>query len=257
LPREPTLVDRETLSLANNDRAFNNVTQFANVTGPGIRLKQIQRLFAYIPDVLACFPGITIDEVLDQQRNVFLSLLQWRNLNRKNVEAVEKILAELAGSYSGWQVTVYAGITLRVDCSCASSNGGVVSTVKLSQHDPAAAVEILRGTLKYDLSNAPGLNSLYPAYIRGLAYLQLRQGRMAAVEFQKLLDHPGIVGTEMTGPLARLQLGRAYEIMGDHATARRWYEEFLTIWKDADSDLPVYREAKAEYARLEKETPTN
>jgi hypothetical protein len=69
-------------------------------------LKQIQRLFAYIPDVLACFPGIAIDEVLHQQRNVFLSLPQWRHLNRKNVEAVEKILAECAGSYGSLQVTV-------------------------------------------------------------------------------------------------------------------------------------------------------
>ncbi len=126
------------------------------------------------------------------------------------------------------------------------------AATKLNQHDPAAAVEILRGTVKYDLSFVPGFNSLYPAYIRGLAYLQLRQGRMAAAEFQKLLDHPGIVGTDVTGPLARLQLGRAYEIMGDHATARRWYEEFLTIWKDADPDIPIYREAKAEYARLKK-----
>ena len=111
--------------------------------------------------------------------------------------------------------------------------------------------------MKYESSNEPGFNSFYPAYIRGLAYLQLRQGRMAAAEFQKLLDHPGIVGVDLTGPLARLQLGRAYEIMGDHATARKWYEEFLTIWKDADTDIPIYREAKAEYARLGKETPTN
>jgi len=111
--------------------------------------------------------------------------------------------------------------------------------------------------VKYESSNEPGFNSFYPAYIRGLAYLQLRQGRMAAAEFQKLLDHPGIVGVDLTGPLARLQLGRAYEIMGDHATARKWYEEFLTIWKDADTDIPIYREAKAEYARLGKETPTN
>jgi tetratricopeptide (TPR) repeat protein len=124
------------------------------------------------------------------------------------------------------------------------------AATKLNQHDPAASVEILRGTVKYDLSFVPGFNSLYPAYIRGLAYLQLRQGRMAAAEFQKLLDHPGIVGTDVTGPLARLQLGRAYEIMGDHATARRWYEEFLTIWKDADPDIPILKQAKAEYAKL-------
>ena len=131
------------------------------------------------------------------------------------------------------------------------------AATKLNQHDPAAAVEILRGTVKYDLSLGPAPNGLYPAYIRGMAYLELREGRMAAAEFQKLLDHSGILVTRVTGPLARLQLGRAYEIMGDHATARRWYEEFFAIWKDADPDIPIYREAKAEYAKLEKETPTN
>ena len=73
---------------------------------------------------------------------------------------------------------------------------------------------------------------------------------MAAVEFQKLVDHPGLVGRDVIGALARLQLGRAYEIMGDQATARRWYEEFLTIWKDADPDVPIYRQAKAEYAKI-------
>jgi tetratricopeptide (TPR) repeat protein len=133
----------------------------------------------------------------------------------------------------------------------------VLAATKQNQHDPAAAVEILRATVKYDFSVAGCFNSLYPAYIRGLAYLQLRQAPLAATEFQKLHDHPGIVGSGVIGPLARLQLGRAYEIMGDHATARRWYEEFLTIWKDADPDIPIYREAKAEYARLGKETPTN
>jgi eukaryotic-like serine/threonine-protein kinase len=124
------------------------------------------------------------------------------------------------------------------------------AAVKLNQHDPAAAVEILRGTVKYDLSVASCFNALYPAYIRGLAYLELGQPRMAAAEFQKLLDHPGIVGRDVTSPLVRLQLGRAYEIMGDQVTARKWYEEFLTIWKDADPDIPILKQAKAEYAKL-------
>ena len=124
------------------------------------------------------------------------------------------------------------------------------AAVKLNQHDPAAAVEILRGTAKYDLSVATCFNGLYPAYIRGLAYLELGQPRMAAAEFQKLLDHPGIVGRDVTSPLVRLQLGRAYETMGDQVTARKWYEEFLTIWKDADPDIPILKQAKAEYAKL-------
>ena len=125
------------------------------------------------------------------------------------------------------------------------------AATKLNQHDPAAAVEILRGTVKYDLSVAPCFNALYPAYIRGLAYLELGQPRLAAAEFQKLLDHPGIVGRDVTSPLVCLQLGRAYEIMGDQATARKWYEEFLTIWKDADPDIPILKQAKAEYAKLQ------
>jgi hypothetical protein len=73
---------------------------------------------------------------------------------------------------------------------------------------------------------------------------------MAAVEFQKLVDHPGLVGSDVVGALARLQLGRAYKIMGDQTNARTWYEEFLTLWKDADPDVPIYQQAKAEYAML-------
>jgi len=124
------------------------------------------------------------------------------------------------------------------------------AAMKLHENDPAAAVEILRPTVKYDLAFADGFNSLYPAYIRGLAYLQMGEGRLAAAEFQKLLDHPGIVGREVIGALAHLQLARAQKLMGDQAAARKSYEGFLTLWKDADSDIPIYQQAKAEYAKL-------
>src|SRR5207248_2019617 len=98
---------------------------------------------------------------------------------------------------------------------------------------------------------------LYPAFIRGLAYLQLGEGRLAAAEFQKLVDHRGLVGRDVIGALAHLQMARAQKMMGDNASARKSYEEFLIIWKDADPDVPIYQQAKAEYARLEKETRTN
>jgi hypothetical protein len=75
-------------------------------------------------------------------------------------------------------------------------------------------------------------------------------GRMAAPEFQKLLDHPEIVGRFVTGALARLQLGRAQAMAGDQAAARRSYQQFLDLWKDADPDIPIYRQAKAEQAKL-------
>ncbi len=125
------------------------------------------------------------------------------------------------------------------------------AAIRLHENDPAGAVEILRPTVKYDLAYpADSFNSLYPAYIRGLAYLQMGEGRMAAAEFQKLLDHPGLVGTDILGALSYLQLARAQKMMGDQSAARKSYEDFLTLWKDADSDIPIYRQAKAEYARL-------
>jgi eukaryotic-like serine/threonine-protein kinase len=124
------------------------------------------------------------------------------------------------------------------------------AAMKLHENDPAAAVDILQPTVKYELADADSFNSLYPAYIRGLAYLQMGDGRLAAVEFQKLLDHPGRVGREVIGALAHLQLARAQKLMGDQAAARKSYEDFLTLWKDADSDIPIYQQAKAEYAKL-------
>ena len=124
------------------------------------------------------------------------------------------------------------------------------AAMKLHSNDPAGAIEILRPALKYELAEVLGFNSLYPAYVRGCAYLQMGDGRSAAVEFQKLLDHPGLVGREVIGALSHLQIARAQKISGDNAAARKSYEEFLALWKDADPDIPIYRQAKAEYARL-------
>src|SRR5260370_15197314 len=95
-------------------------------------------------------------------------------------------------------------------------------------------------------------DNLSPAYIRGLAYLQMKEGSLAAPEFQKLIDHPGIVGDFVTGAIAHLQLGRAQAMAGDYAAARKAYGEFLTLWRDADPDLPVDKGAKAEDADLIK-----
>jgi tetratricopeptide (TPR) repeat protein len=128
----------------------------------------------------------------------------------------------------------------------------VRAAVKLQQHDPAAAIDLLRGTIRYDLAVTQSFDYLYPAYIRGLAYLESGHGRSAAGEFQKLIDNPGLCLGYITGPLARLQLGRAQRLMGDNASARKSYEEFLNLWRDADPDLPAYKEAKAEYAALIK-----
>ncbi len=97
---------------------------------------------------------------------------------------------------------------------------------------------------------ASPLGSLYPAYLRGQAYLAAHQGKEAVAEFQKLLDHRSIVNNFPLGALAHLQLGRGYAISGDTAKAKSAYQDFFTLWKDADPDIPILKEAKAEYAKL-------
>jgi pentatricopeptide repeat protein len=120
------------------------------------------------------------------------------------------------------------------------------AAIALGRKRPNEAIDILAASAPYDLGDA----FLMTAYIRGLAYLQAGNGRQAAGEFQKLLDHPGILESELKGALAHLQLGRAQAMMGDKAAARKSYQDFLSLWKDADPDIPILKEAKAEYTRL-------
>jgi hypothetical protein len=87
--------------------------------------------------------------------------------------------------------------------------------------------------------------------VRGLAHLAAHQGTEAATEFQKILDHRGIVVSDPIGALARLQMGRAFVLSGDTTRAKSAYLDFLTLWKDADADIPILEQARAEYARLQ------
>jgi hypothetical protein len=89
-----------------------------------------------------------------------------------------------------------------------------------------------------------------PSYVRGVAYLRLRQGKEAAEQFQNILNHRGVCWTLPTCSLAHLQLGRARSLSGDNAGARTAYQDFFALWKDADPDVPILKEAKAEYAKL-------
>jgi DNA-binding winged helix-turn-helix (wHTH) protein/tetratricopeptide (TPR) repeat protein len=126
------------------------------------------------------------------------------------------------------------------------------AVVALKSNNPAEAIDLLRVTEPYelaDLSMPP--NALYPAYVRGLAYLQLGQGRQAAAEFQKLIDHREVAQLHHQGALARLQLGRAQAMTGDKAAALKSYQDFLTLWRDADPGIPILKEAKAEFAKLQ------
>ncbi len=111
------------------------------------------------------------------------------------------------------------------------------------------AVDALKTAAPYELGGSPF--ALYPIYVRGEAYLEAHRGRDAAAEFQRILDNPGIVLNDPIGALARLQLGRAYALAGDTAKAKAAYQDFLTLWKDADPDIPILKQAKAEYAKLQ------
>jgi len=129
----------------------------------------------------------------------------------------------------------------------------------LRTNDPSRAIELLRPAATYEFAQ-PGISfhgaggvafgAMYPTYVRGMSYVALRKGAEAAAEFQKILEHPGVVLEDPMGALARLQLARAWTMAGDVGKAKTAYEELLRLWKDADPTIPVVSEARAEYARL-------
>jgi tetratricopeptide (TPR) repeat protein len=127
--------------------------------------------------------------------------------------------------------------------------------VALKAGAPSKAVDSLRVSLPYDRGLPPAaapffIGPLYTTYVRGLAYLNARQGREAAEQFQKVVDARTIVVSDPAGALAHLQLGRALVLSGDKVGAKSAYQRFLDLWKDADPDIPVFIQAKKEFAAL-------
>ena len=124
----------------------------------------------------------------------------------------------------------------------------------LSNGNTSEAIESLRAAAPYELGQTTysiyRCTVMYPVYVRGEAYLAARKGNEAAAEFQKILDHRGLVLNEPIGALAHLQIARAYAMQGDTVKARAAYQDFLTLWKDADPDIPILIAAEAEYAKL-------
>ena len=119
----------------------------------------------------------------------------------------------------------------------------------LDRKDPQQALAALGTALPYELG-AQGYWPMCPTYVRGKAYLQARQGQQAAAEFTKLLQHRGIVQNSPLGALAQLQLARSQALAGDVGAARVSYQNFLGLWQNADPKIPVFQQAKAEYAKL-------
>ena len=125
----------------------------------------------------------------------------------------------------------------------------------VNRGEPSRAIESLQVSVPYELGVpyswfSGTFGELYPIYVRGEVYLAAHQGTEAAAEFQKILDHRGLTASDPIGALAHLQLGRALVLAGEKAKAKTAYQDFLTLWKDADPDIPILTQAKAEYSKL-------
>jgi eukaryotic-like serine/threonine-protein kinase len=216
---------KESNSLA--DLGFNNL-DFALQEAEAGKIESAQKRIARIPDLAGGEPN--------SEARLELALLFARI---GNIEKARQLADALSREFPlGTLMQNYSLPTIR-------------AAIQLQQDDPAGALESLRPAVKYDLAAPNSFNSVYPAYLRGLVYLRVKNGRLAAAEFQKVIDHPAIVGRFVTGSLARLQLGRAQAISGNKVAARKSYQEFLTLWQGADPDIPIYKQAKAEYAKLD------
>jgi eukaryotic-like serine/threonine-protein kinase len=124
----------------------------------------------------------------------------------------------------------------------------------LNHNEPTKAIELLQAATSHELAVTGStffafFGMFYPVYFRGEAYLATHQGAEAARQFQTILDHRGLAFNDPIGALARLQLARAYKMSGNEIKAKATYEDFLSLWKDADPDVKAIQEAKAEYAK--------
>lgn len=127
------------------------------------------------------------------------------------------------------------------------------AAIALQRKAPNPAIELLEVASPIELAAATNISNpgLWPAYVRGEAYLMLHDGNRAAAEFQKFIDHRGLVRNSQIGMLARLGLARGYALQGDTTKTRSAYKDFLTVWKDADPDIPILKQANGEYAKLQ------
>ena len=124
----------------------------------------------------------------------------------------------------------------------------VRALIELNRKTPDKAIELMKAATPHEMGNS---QFPFPVYVRGLAYLEAHRAPEAAAEFQRIVDHRGIGPTAPEHSLAKLGLGRAEVIAGDTAKAKAAYQDFFALWKDADPDVPVLKEAKAEYERLQ------
>ena len=171
-----------------------------------------------------------------------------------DVEAISAIALGLGGDAA--QATRLAADLVKRFPENTSMQSNYLPTIRaaiaLQGGSASKAIEALVPVAPYELGS-PTQNlsfSLYPVYLRGEAYLAAHKGSAAAAEFQRILDHPGVVGNEPIGALAHLGLALASALSGESLKSRTAYHNFFALWKDVDPDVPVLKEAKAEYAKL-------
>ncbi len=159
---------------------------------------------------------------------------------RSGSPGAEPIVAELERNFAqGTMVQHYWVPTIR-------------AALELNRHNPSRALEFLKATDAYEFASPVDLRiMLYPTFLRGQAFLMQANGVAAATEFEKVIDHPGLLGNSPLGPVSYLGLARAFALQGNASKARAAYEDFLHLWEDADPQIPILRRAKAEYARLQ------
>jgi len=169
-----------------------------------------------------------------------------------DVEAMSAVALGLSGDAK--QAVLLAGEIGKAFPNGTIVQGNLLPTIGAAaaiRNDPSKAITALAVSSPYELGQTALISfCLYGVYLRGEAYLATKQGSAAAAEFQKILDHPGVVANEPIGALAHLGLGRAYVLMGDPSKAKAAYQDFLTLWKDADPDIPILKQAKTEYTKL-------
>jgi eukaryotic-like serine/threonine-protein kinase len=210
---------------------------------------------------------------LKEDAELWKSLSSLREAEYGNLEIARRNLSESLLHSLDWGVQVITALALAragdnpralevADASAKQNPSNTMllefwlpavrASIELNRNNPSKALEILLPAAVYDLGQPFPLQvgTAYTPFIRGHAYLAARQGAEAASEFQKILNHPGVTVNFHTGALSRLGLARAYALQGDTAKARAAYQDFLTLWKDADPDIPVLKQAKDEYAKL-------
>ena len=128
----------------------------------------------------------------------------------------------------------------------------IKAVLELNRDNPSKALEYLQLAAPYELGQASMyVNNMYPVYVRGQAYLQAHDGPAAVAEYQKILDHKGVQQNFVIASLAHFQIARAYAMAGGTPTAKAAYKDFLTLWKNADPEIPILKKAKNEYAKLQ------